>query len=142
MSGEAGRWKENGASKLRMEKSSHLAKDHHGTIFRRELNRGSISGLSVKKGSSANLSCKQVCFYTIRATQIEPPCSFIRSLFHSFNVISPPVRWRCRFLLMYYCKNLLYDSKFLYIHQKISHIDVINSFHVTFSYAIIVRITI
>ena len=60
----AGRWKENGESASRMEKSSLFAKDHHGTIFRRELNRGSMSGLLVKKGLSANLSSKQVCFYT------------------------------------------------------------------------------
>ena len=60
MSGEAGRWKENGESASRMEKSSHLAKDHHGTIFQGELNRGSISGLLVKKESSANLSRKPI----------------------------------------------------------------------------------
>ena len=58
----AGRWKENGEGASRMEKSSLFAKDHHGTIFRRELNRGSISGLLVKKGISANLSCMYIQF--------------------------------------------------------------------------------
>ena len=49
-SGEAGRWKENGESALRTEKTSLFAKDHHGTIFQSKSIRSPASGLLVKKG--------------------------------------------------------------------------------------------